>query len=65
MDCNAVKFCNVVLPVARMLAAVKSELTNEFVVVNLVANRSVEVELVEVEFLAVKFCKVDEPVTCN
>ena len=39
-----VKFCKVVLPVARMLAEVNRELMKPFVAVNEVANRLVDVD---------------------
>ncbi len=44
MELTAVKFCKVVLPVARMLADVSRELTNELVEVKDVAKRLVEVD---------------------
>jgi hypothetical protein len=40
-----VKFCNVLLPVARILAEVSKEFMKALVVVNLVAKKSVVVEL--------------------
>lgn len=51
-----------VLPVARILPAVRSELINPLVPFNDVANRLVEVDWVVVELSAVKFWRVEEPV---
>ncbi len=61
MEFNPVKFCKVVLPVARMLPAVRRDEMRPLVAVKLVEKRLVVVAPVPVALMKVKFCRVEEP----
>ena len=68
VEFSAVKFWRVEEPVAVMFAAVREPVRVRFapfpvVKAKVVAKNEVEVAFVEVEFCAVKFWRVDEPVT--